>query len=173
MANFWTAALRKLVKLKTNPIALSVTVRSPFCFLLETSPYLNVLRVFQSELIDLQSQLLILAIKLVLISLLPIDCNIKISDFLSKLPLNYLRLLNLLSKLLILSFQISKLVCQNRQLKVIISFLSLNSIILLSDLPQPFQVQGKSFHFFKFSFHTNVVLIDLWYFPVHLLNNIT
>jgi len=173
MANFWTAALGKLVKLKSNPIALSVTVRSPFCFLLETSPYLNVLRVFQSELIDLQPQLLILPIELVLVSLLSIDCNIKVSDFLSKLPLNYLWLLNLLSKLLILSLQISELVCQNRHLKVIISFLSLNPVILFSNLPHPFQVQGKSFHFFKFSFHTNVVLINLWYFPVHLLNNIT
>jgi len=87
--------------LKTNPIALSVAVRSSLRFLLETSSYLNVLRVFQSEIINLLPQLLVLPIELVLISLLSIDRNIKISNFLSEFSLHRIRLLKLFSKLVI------------------------------------------------------------------------
>lgn len=101
MTNFWTTALCELVKLKTNPIALSVAVRSSLRFLLETSSYLNVLRVFQSEIINLLPQLLVLPIELVLISLLSIDRNIKISNFLSEFSLHWIRLVKLFSKLVI------------------------------------------------------------------------
>lgn len=44
--------------------------------------------------------------------------------------------------------------------------------VLLPDLPQSIQVKAKSLHILQFALHTNIVLTNLGYLPIQLLNNI-